>query len=170
MTEPHTPVPDPSSLTTEQLQREIANLKDWVQSRITGMNDIIEERFKSVTTQLQLLEKQRVEQKADTEKAVQAALSAAKEAVKEQTAASDKSIQKSETATAEQLKQQGTTTITAIAGVTQSVGDLKDRVGNIESEKKGGKETLSGVYALGGFVLVVLTTIGILAAAGVFSR
>jgi ABC-type transporter MlaC component len=128
---------DPTILTTEQLLREVANAVLLLESKIAGKEEVTAERLSSVETQFSLIERQRVEQKADTEKAVQAALSAAKEAVKEQTAASDKSITKSETATAEQLRQLTVTFDTAIKGLTDILSDTKDRVGKIESRKEG---------------------------------
>jgi len=73
-------------------QRELLN------ERITALRSLTDERFASA-------EHQRIEQKQDTKAAVDAALSAAKEAVKEQTTASGLSISKSETATREQLAQ-----------------------------------------------------------------
>jgi hypothetical protein len=133
----HKPTPDPTVLTTEQLLREIQTLKEWTAAMIAGSTEICDEKFSSVTKQFVLIERQRVEQKADTEKAVQAALSAAKEAVKEQTAASEKSIDKAQTATAEQLKQQGTTFTTAVQSQERQHNDLKERVGNIEAGMQG---------------------------------
>jgi hypothetical protein len=136
------PVPDPTVLTTEQLLREVANAVLLLEAKINGANAVTKEKLESVDTQFQLIERQRVEQKADTEKAVQAALSAAKEAVKEQTAASEKSISKSETSTADQLRQMTVTFDTAIKGLTDILSDTKERVGKIESRKEGVVETL----------------------------
>jgi len=141
------PTPDPTILTTEQLLREIQTLKDWVKAQIDGLDGVIDERFASVAKQFTLIERQRVEQKADTEKAVQAALSAAKEAVKEQTAASDKSIDKAQTSTASDVKQQGVTFATAIQSQDKQHNDLKDRVTNIEARGAGRKEDRAALYA-----------------------
>lgn len=142
------PTPDPTILTTEQLLREIASIREWVNTLVNGRADVVTEQFESVSTQFSLIERQRLEQKADTEKAVQAALSAAKEAVKEQTAASEKSITKSETATAEQLKQQGTTFTTAIDAQEKQHNDLKERVAKIETLKQGGSNVVSAAFAV----------------------
>jgi hypothetical protein len=142
------PTPDPTILTTEQLLREIASIRDWTNVLVSGVEAVVSERFISITTQLQLIERQRLEQKADTEKAVQAALSAAKEAVKEQTAASEKSIDKAQTATSEQLKQQGTTFTTAIESQERQHNDLKERVSKIELLKQGGSNVINAGLAL----------------------
>jgi chromosome segregation ATPase len=135
MDETKQPIPDPTVLTTEQLLREISNAVRLLEAKDEGLKDVVGEQFRSVVTQFQLVERQRVEQKLDTATAVAAALAAAKEAVTEQTAASEKSITKSETATAEQLRQLTATFTTAIGGVTDSISDIKDRIGNIESSR-----------------------------------
>ena len=147
MAEDTKPTPDPTILTTEQLLRETGSVEKLIDAKMNGMKSVVEEKFASVETQFELVERQRVEQKKDTKDAVDAALAAAKEAVKEQTTASDRSITKSETATAEQLKQIITTFTTANKSTDDKVDDLKTRVERIESVKQGGKDTLGGLYA-----------------------
>ena len=147
------PTPDPTILTTEQLLREVASSTKLLQAEIHGLRNNIDEQFKSVQTQFMLIERQRVEQKADTEKAVQAALSAAKEAVKEQTAASDRSITKSETAMTEQLKQLNVTFTTAIGGVNDKHEDLKSRVDRGEGATTGYAAMYAALLGAGGFLL-----------------
>ncbi len=139
------PDPDPTTLTTEQMLREVSNLDALVSSRMTGLRELIE-------SQLTRAERQRVEQKADTKvavdaallaakEAVSAALLAAKEAVREQTIASERAIAKSEAATSEQLKQLASTFTTMAAGMTTNHDDLKERVGKIEAIKLGAAES-----------------------------
>lgn len=137
MADENPPVPDPTVLTTEQLLREVAQAKDLMEARIEGVEAVVAERFRGVDEKFDLVERQRLEQKKDTKDAVDAAFSAAKEAVKEQTNASDRSISKSESATKEQLTQLSTTFTTQIKAVTDSQGDLKERVQSIESIKQG---------------------------------
>jgi len=157
------PVPDPTILTTEQLDRAIASLKEIIETRIGGMEEIFDEKFISVNERFALVERQRVEQKEDTKAAVDAAFSAAKEAVREQTNASERAIAKSETATKEQLNQLTNTFSTAIEGVNNSIGDLKDRTGKIESIRQGaserkeeGRATISSTTAVVGAVVAVV--------------
>jgi hypothetical protein len=135
-----TPNPDPTERTREDLLREIANSQALLRSELDGAANVTAEKFNSIETQFSLVERQRVEQKADTEKAVQAALSAAKEAVKEQTAASERAIAKSEAAITKQLEQLNATFTTANQGLSDLFGDLKERVGKIESIKVGAIE------------------------------
>lgn len=161
---------DPSALTTEQLLREVGSLKELMLAMFRSAEEVRNEKFESVREQFSLIERQRVEQKKDVKDAVDAALSAAKEAVKEQTTASERSILKSEAGTKEQLNQLTTTFNTAFAGVSSNHDDLKDRVGKIESVKLGGKEQLNSMYALGAFILTVMIIGTVLAANGVFSK
>jgi hypothetical protein len=159
-----TPIPDPTVLTTEALHREIAAVRELVFERIARNAEVAIEKLGSVETQFELIERQRVEQKKDTKDAVDAALAAAKEAVKEQTTASERAIAKSEAATAEQLKQLSTTFTTAIYGTTTNHDDLKERVGKIESIRQGGKEAVAALYALAGFVVALVIIGGFLLA------
>lgn len=154
------PSPDPTTLTTAALYREIASLRDLFEQKLasveeqrlavrelvirqtdmltrenvqarTSLRDLLMERIDGldaiVVEKFLAAERLRVEQKKDTKDAVDAALSAAKEAVKEQTTASGLSISKSETATREQLKQQQETFTTSIEGLRRSIDELKDR-------------------------------------------
>src|ERR1035437_10183675 len=81
--------PDPTARTIETLYREITGQQEMTDVLMKGIERIVDEKFASVNTQLQLIERQRVEQKKDTKDAVDAALTAQKEAVREQTIASE---------------------------------------------------------------------------------
>jgi hypothetical protein len=130
-----TPVPDPTVLTTQQLYREIAAVAESMEIQFESLKELIEEKFRSVDQQLDLVERQRVEQKSDTKAAVDAALTAQKEAVKEQTTASATAIGKSESGMKEQLSQLSTNFTTAISGLQVIINDMKDRVVKLESYK-----------------------------------
>ena len=137
---------DPSALTTAQLLREITILKELMVARLQA----IEARFA-------LLESSRVEQKTDTKNALDAALAAAKEAVREQTIASDKAFQKNEQSTKEALNQLTNTFDRANAITQENMNELKDRVTRAEALKQGGQEKLTGLYAgLSGIGLLIV--------------
>jgi len=182
------PRPDPTRLTTEALMREIAALKELVGASIAGvkelhtydvagLRDSIRERFtrfeeelersdalrnekfRSIETQLKMMERYRLENKEDTRAAVDAALSAAEKAVREQNLANDRSITKSETAVTEQLKQLNLTFSTAIDGIRRELSALTTKVTSLESVRLGVKENVSNVYA--GVAMIV--TLGLLA-------
>ena len=112
-----------------EFAREIREAENLRQATVN------KERFASVETQLDLVERQRVEQKKDTKDAVDAALAAAKEAVKEQTTASQLSIGKSEASTKEQLNQLSATFTTAQQAMTQAIVSLTTRVERIENAR-----------------------------------
>jgi hypothetical protein len=137
--------PDPTALTTAHLLREIALLTARMDTRMGGMDALNGERFARIEHWLDLVEKHRQEQKLDTQTAVAAALQAQKESVNQQTIASERSISKSEAATSKQIEQLSTTFNTAITGVTDSLGDLKDRVGRIEAIKAGATQAYTGL-------------------------
>lgn len=52
MAEGNRPVPDPTILTTQQLQREIEALEKLIGTRLNGMNKVYEEMFRSVRESL----------------------------------------------------------------------------------------------------------------------
>ena len=149
------PVPDPTVLTTEALQRGLQSERDHTDAlarrleasivalqalgaaQDTGAAHLAAERFRSIEEHFRLVETQRVEQKVDTKSAVDAALIAQKEAVREQTTASERAVAKSDAATAKQIEQLTATFRTAIDGVTSLLSDTKDRVGQIEATRRG---------------------------------
>jgi hypothetical protein len=104
-----------------------------IENKIDALKILLDAKINAVDREFSLIEDRRVEQKVDTKIAVDAALSAAEKAVKEQTVASEKSITKSETSAAEQSKQQNATFAAALKGVTDTVADLKERIGKIEA-------------------------------------
>lgn len=156
MHDPISPEGDPTTRTIETLHREIAGLEGKVKILLEGIEQITDEKFHSVERQFELVERQRAEQKVDTKQAVDAALTAQKEAVKEQTTASERAIAKSETATTKQLDQLAVTFATAINGVTTLLNDLKERVAKVEASKQGVSGAATQLIA----VLGLLMTIG----------
>lgn len=171
------PVPDPTILTTEALQREISALSQLIDAKIAGNTKARDEEVKRLNQQLQLVERQRVEQKKDTKDAVDAALAAQKEAVREQTIASERSISKSETATNKQLEQLASTFASEAASLRRSMDELKERITDVDrkassvvQQKIGAKEDRSGLYAglaaISAILVLGLTALGILIALG----
>lgn len=156
-------VDDPSALTTAQLHREITILRELLDALFLGAEEINVQRFAAIEKELSLVERQRVEQKSDTKAAVDAALTAQKEAVKEQTTASDRAIAKSEMAMTKQLEQLQATFATAINGVTLLLNDAKERIVKIEANKSGGDSVVTKILAgIGGAAGVIAIIIGVL--------
>jgi hypothetical protein len=141
------PVPDPTVLTTQALYREVSALQELIEQRIEGATAVIDQQFYKVEQQFLLVERQRVEQKKDTKDAVDAALTAQKEAVREQTSASERSIAKSEAATNKQLEQLATTFANTNASLLARLDELKERIVDVDrkaesvaQQKVGAKE------------------------------
>lgn len=157
-----TPRPDPTELTTEALHREIRKLRELMFERINRTVEVSEEKFDSVSDKLTLVENQRVEQKKDTKDAVDAALTAQKEAVSEQTTASERSIAKSEGATTKSIEQLGAKFDTALEGQRRDIDDLKGRINTVEAVKTGSKEASGSLATVIGLAIgasAVLTAI-----------
>ena len=185
------PTPDPTVLTTEQLLREIGNVANLLRSennalsleaaggraaitmRMDDLQRQIGSRSEATESRFDIIEKQRVEQKQDNEKAVQAALLAAekavqaallaqKEAVREQTAASALAINKSESSTAAQQSQQYATITAELKAVTDRLGEQGTRLTTIESVKSGVTESRNTQRSdTGVIVSVVVLMIGL---------
>jgi hypothetical protein len=137
------PNPDPSSLTTAALLREVSRLEALLDVRIIGMERIQAEKFRRVEQQFSLVEQQRVEQKSDTKAAVDAALTAQKEAVKEQTTASERAIAKSETATAKSIEELRSTFTATLEPIRRDLDDMKGRIVASEVQRTTSAETIT---------------------------
>jgi hypothetical protein len=222
------PVPDPTTLTTEALRREVEALQLLVEQRIAALKelqeqvtnslkqrsdekelrlqeqlgsletqtrDLIAEAMRSCDTQFEHVRQQfkqvealRLEQKADTKAAVDAALTAQKEAVKEQTAAFREAVEKSDVATEKQIE-----TIASAANLAREelrrradenkgsivdlerslraeIGKVDAKVNSATSARTGEKESKSSTYATIGVVVAILAVglavLGALAARG----
>lgn len=141
------PPSDPSELTTAQILRETAILRELLETNVNGIGAVAEQKFQAVDRQFDLVERMRVEQKNDTKAAVDAALTAQKEAVKEQTTAFALATAKSEAAMTEQLKAITATFTAGITALTDAHNDTKDRVSRFESAKSGSSSAVTGIIA-----------------------
>ena len=196
------PIPDPSVRTVELLsqtvdeirrdmgvraeirQREHASLQELIETKLTDMEEIAQERVASIRREITLNEAHRVELKADSEthrlelksdgektlttatiaaeKAVQAALAAAEKARDQQTIASQLATTKAEESSKEQMKQQGETSAAAINALNAGFNDVKGMLGELRAERRGGQEQVterrannSQVVAFAGLVAAV---------------
>lgn len=117
---------DPTRLTTEALMREIEVL-----------NRNLDLRFSFYDRLLSDADKQRVEQKQDTKAAVDAALAAAKEAVKEQNISTEKAIGKTESLFG-----------TSIDAIKADILDLKSFRDTAQGKQTATVVVLGAVFAL----------------------
>jgi len=143
-------------------------------TQLKALRELEEEKFRRVEQQFELVERQRVEQKKDTKDAVDAALTAQKEAVKEQTTASATAIGKSESATNKALEQLGANFNTAVDSLRRTIDEVKERVSEVDrnlrdalaavdskasgsiAQKVGATESRTGIYAAIGAVAAIL--------------
>lgn len=121
------PIPDPTALTTEALRREIGGLKELLENRIDAVLDKAMEQSQEITERLDREEQHRLEKKDDTQRAVEAALTA-----------QEKATEKAEVATAKQLEEIKQNVGTTVDSLRRELGDLKERVGRVEAAVVGG--------------------------------
>lgn len=156
----HRPVPDPTVLTTAALVREISALQQLMETKIEAEASTQEQRYFAVAKQLEFLEQQRKEQKADTAAAVAQAL-----------AAQQNSVSKSEQSMMKQLEQLSNTLKSVEDGLRRDNDALKDRIGaaetrvtSVEAQKVGAKEDRSGLYAAAGIgISILFAVMGVIA-------
>lgn len=115
------PRPDPTVLTTEALTREINHVRE--------LYDV----------QLALIERQRVESKADAEKALAAAMVAQ---------------EKAQALLAENVA-------AAISALTKGLNDLTVTVGMMQAGKTGVREGQQAIYAFVGFVIALVGAVAV---------
>lgn len=149
------PVVDPTlnvrELVVAAIQRQDdlrAELRLYFDTRIDDLSALGEERYSAIQREFGNIEQRRIEHKGDTKIAVDAAFTAAKEAVKEQAAASDRAISKSEGTVGGQIK--------AVEG---TVDDLKDRIGKLETQQQTKADTRVDGRANIGMIVGILGSI-----------
>jgi hypothetical protein len=141
-----------------------------IDEKIGHMRAVADEKFSSI--QKQFVERDvRTESSARDQKvAVDAALSAAKEAVGAQNASSALSIAKSETATGKQIEGLANLVATSTKGLDDKIVDVKDRVTRLESmgvgiaaQKNDTRATTGTIIAgAGALAAVVSIIVGVL--------
>jgi len=154
--------PDPTVLTTQQLDKAIGSVREIIEARLTGIENVLailqkgmetlpesclaevqalealhEEKFNGIKTQIIERDIQAEKASRDVKSAVDAAFAAAKEAVSEQNKSNALSITKSEAAFTKQLDGVNALIITSTATVEGKINDIKERLTMIESHKKG---------------------------------
>lgn len=115
------PIPDPTTLTTDAIERDVTAALALIHAQMKGADELTASHFDFVREEFATVERLRVEQKKDTKDAVDAALTAQKEA-----------NAKSELSTKEQLKALADTFGTAIDGLTKQIDNNKDNLGEVD--------------------------------------
>ena len=149
-----TPVPDPTALTTQALQREIAALKESILADLAGTRDLVTRLTKQVddvparvdekVAHLRDLHDEKFssvdKQFVQRDVAVAAALQAAEKAVGAQNTSNTLAISKSEATTAKQIDELGKLVATMSGTLDGKISDVKERVGAIENKGLGSQE------------------------------
>lgn len=139
---------DPTALTLDLLQREIAQLLQLIDAEMTTLRQSIADQkelrvaqIANLQQQINLSEKLRLELKTDNEKNIEKALTGV-----------EKANDKLET-----------TFTRSLAQLSDRLNDNKDRLTALEQQKIGAKDDRTGLYAALGAFLLLLTIGGILA-------
>lgn len=137
-----TPRPDPTSLTTEALRREVATLRELMEARIEGHLRLTEQHFAALdkATLLARADAEKVPQLIDVRLGALQALhaerfEAAKESVNEQHRSSTLAIAKSEAAINKQIDQISLSISTGLKSLDDKILDVKDRLSRTDSER-----------------------------------
>ena len=167
------PVPDPTLLTTELTLREIATLKELLQSQTSDIRHSIDRIESQLNTRhsairedserLQVLFEEKFTsialQFSGNDKAVAAALQAQKEAAAAQNANNMEASAKSEASFTKQIDQMQMV-VNAIAKATdEKIDDLKTRLTLGEGTKRGMGESWGVVVAAGGLATGILIAV-----------
>src|SRR6185437_2212374 len=156
------PIPDPTILTTQQLQQAIAALKELFSTRLDGIDkatellhedvtrvptetdkaiahlkELHQEKFESIVKQFSERDARMDREAASNKTSLDAALQAAEKAVNKQNETFALSIAKSEAATNKQIDQQAALIHTSNGALESKISDLKDRVTIIEGKTSG---------------------------------
>jgi hypothetical protein len=178
------PIPDPTVLTTQQLNREIAYLKELLDARfaerdkaiallqdisnelpskidekIQSLKAIHDEKFTSIQRQFSERDVRTEQSSKDSKVAVDAALQAAKEAVGEQNKSSSSAIYKSEAATAKQIDQITQLIQNGAKAVDDKIGDIKDRITRLEGRGEGQVVAETSQHTSSAFIIAVIAVI-----------
>jgi len=187
------PVPDPTILTTEQLRRELAGLREILEARMSGGDRTVnmlkeaidkmplqiessvshlrilhEEKFHSIATQFAERDTRTEQTAKDSKVAVDAALQAAKEAVGEQNKSSALAIAKSEGATTKQIDLLGESIGALQKNQDDKIGDLKDRINIIDGRTEGSKGTKEDGRANMAILIAAITAV-VAIASGIYA-
>jgi hypothetical protein len=189
---PSRPVPDPTTLTTAALRREISSLteymlrevgalklviessqaalKELVDTKVNAHNLLDDARFERIDVRFNTIEQHRIELKEDTTTRLNYVIEALKERADEHFKANQSLIEKSEQAADSSIAKLGDGFKTTTEAILQRIDDLKERVTKVESIKEGALEqrtegraiTGSTVAIVGVVITAIIFVIGLL--------
>jgi hypothetical protein len=131
-----------------EVQKQVGSLKELHDEKFRG----IEERFRESDSRTQVIAEL-------NQKAIDAALQAAKEIVGVQTQAGNEAIAKSEASTTKQIDSQGVLISTTAKTLDDKIAAVKETVTTIEARTTGGNAAWAWVIASGGLLIGVAAII-----------
>src|ERR1044071_7880502 len=174
------PIPDPTILTTQQLQREISALKEIIFTRldandkavqllhedvtrvptdtdkaIAHLKELHNERFEGIEKQFSERDTRMTRELEHNQTALEAALLSAEKAVNKQNENFALSIAKSENSTNKQMEQMATLIHTSNGALEGKISDLKDRVTIIEGKTSGQMQAQVSHQTSNSFIIAV---------------
>jgi hypothetical protein len=162
------PDPDPTLLTTENLRREIANLKELIEtatgdlhllieSKLNALSAVTDERFSSIAIQFAERDK-RTEQLSLADKtAIAAALQAQKEAAGATNESNSVALAKMEN-NFTKLIDQGQTLLQSVAkNMDDKINDLKSRFDTGEGKSKGVGDVWGWIFGAAALLIAAAT-------------
>lgn len=129
-----TPIPDPTLLTTEALQREIAGLKELLQSKIDSLDEAMRLRFETVDVRFD-----------DADAALKTALTA-----------QEKTNDKSDTATSKRFDEQRALLEINERGSNDKINELRDRLTRAETSVLTQRDTKVDRQTSGSYVALIV--------------
>lgn len=147
---------DPTILTTQQLWREIASLKELLINRIVAVERLNEEKFSGVQKQFGERDVRFDQSAIQVNTAVYNAMQSAEKAVNKQNESFAQSIAKSEAATMKQIDQQVLSNANSARTLDDKLNDLKDRITRIEGMGSGKKDFWGYIVGLVGLIATII--------------
>ena len=181
------PNPDPSSLTTAQLDKAVLGLREILEQRVHcleedvehqqqatvrqvgHLGELVDEKFDGIKTQFKERDTRTESTARDTKVAVDAALQAAEKAVGKQNEAFAVATAKSEAATAKQIDAIGILITATNKATDDKITDMKGSISRIDAllaslngRSKGLGDGWGYIVGAGGLLLAVVTAVGFL--------
>jgi hypothetical protein len=155
---------------TRLLNETVNRVPTDVTKEVTHLRELMIEMLNSVQRQFAERDTRSEREARDNKLAVDAAFAAQEKQAVAQNESNALAINKSETRTTETIKTNQELATSKIDALTKGQDEMRLTLNTILATKQGGREVVSGIYALAGFLVSVVILVGILAAAGVFTK
>jgi hypothetical protein len=166
---------------TRLLNETLTRVPTDLQTAVTNIKEVFDIRLRSEREIGELREQYRLELKADSEKALTAALAAAEKRAEDARLADSKArdaqiiayqlaTDKTEKTFKDALAQQQEIFTGAISNLVDGLSEVKSSISDMRSEKRGGQANMAGIITAVGFVATLLGLLIVLAGSGVFNK